>query len=65
MAKIEDVYSKFGPKQIHALVRLLCKHVPSLQEFTEQQIVDALDEEIEAIPDYEWMRSSLTMGGGI
>lgn len=55
MATKETVYRKFGPKIIEALIRLLRKHVPQFQAFTEQQIVDALDAEIETIPDYDWM----------
>ena len=55
MANREDVYRKFGPKIIEALIRLLRKHVPAFQSFTEQQIIDALDAEIESIPDYDWM----------
>lgn len=55
MATRETVYKKFGPKTIEALIRLLRQHVPAFQAFTEQQILDALDAEIEAIPDYDWM----------
>ncbi len=55
MASREDVYRKFGPKAIEALIRLLRKHVPQFQAFTEQQIINALNDEIDAIPDYDWM----------
>jgi len=59
MATREEVYRKFGPKAIEALIRLLRQHVPAFQAFTEQQIIDALDAEIEAIPDYDWMSEQI------
>ena len=59
MATREEIYQKFGPKQIEGLIRLLRKHIPELAAFTEQQTIDALDDEIEAIPDYEWMNEKI------
>jgi len=55
MATREELYRKFGPKMIEALIQLLRDKVPELGAFTSQQIMDALDNKIEAIPDYDWM----------
>ena len=57
----EELYQKFGPKLIDAKTRAEMKlfnqilsHL-GLPEISGQQVIDAISNELEQIPDYEWM----------
>ena len=57
----EELYRKFGPKQIDAVVRaqmnvnnMILRHL-GLPEITLQQAVNSIANELENIPDYAWM----------
>ena len=57
----EELYQKFGPKLIDAKTRAEIKlfnqilsHL-GLPEISGQQVIDAISNELEQIPDYEWM----------
>lgn len=57
----EELYRHFGPKLIDALTRILKNEInilrqqAGLPERTDQQILDAIDQQLEQIPDYPWM----------
>lgn len=61
MATREDLYRKFGPVLIEALVRLLfteiniLRQAAGLQPRTTQQALDALDTQLSNLSKYDWM----------
>jgi hypothetical protein len=61
MATAEKLYRKFGPKLIDAVVRVqhdqnnMLRETLGLPTVTLQQVVNAIAEELETIPNYDWM----------
>jgi hypothetical protein len=61
----EVLYRKFGPKLIDALARVMLREINKLREinglteYTGQQFVDAISNELESIPDYDWMNEDI------
>lgn len=57
----ENLYRRFGPKLFEANMKLTLTHInilrdkTGLPEFTMKQYSDALEAELNKIPDYEWM----------
>lgn len=65
MATKEKLYRKFGPKLIEAVVRVQMKESNLIRErvglplLTAQQVVNAIDNELQNIPDYLWMNEEI------
>ena len=65
MATQEELYRKWGPKLDDAQMRLIRKEINIIRQElglptrTLQEMVDALDIEHNAIPDYSWMNNPL------
>lgn len=60
----EELYQRFGPKLIDAQVRAqmkfnnrILRHL-DLPELSLQDAVDAIVNELESIPDYDWMKEA-------
>jgi len=57
----EELYQRFGPKLIEAIVLIIKDEVnilranASLAERTDQQIIDAIETKLTAIEDYPWL----------
>lgn len=57
----EELYRKFGPKLIDAVVQLTLEQInvlrvkAGLPEITGQQLIDAISNRLDSIPDYDWM----------
>lgn len=58
----ENVFNKFGPKLIEAIVGVMRDEIndlrknAGLQEKSEQQIFDAIDNKIKGVSDYEFLK---------
>jgi hypothetical protein len=61
MTTKEELYQKFGPKLIDALVQLILEQFNTLRvknglsELTGQQVLDSLADKLAQIPNYPWM----------
>ncbi len=61
MATREQLYRKFGPKIIEAQSRLIVSEINALRTHaglaprTQQQVLDALENELDGLSDYDWM----------
>jgi hypothetical protein len=61
----DDLYRRFGPKLIDALAQVLLDEVNLLRENaglpprSGSQVVDAITNKLEGIPDYDWMNKEL------
>ena len=61
MATREDLYRKFGPRMLEAIIRLIFSEINlirvklSLPERTIQQGLDALDDQMTNTSKYDWM----------
>ena len=61
MTTREEFYIHFGPKELEAIVRKLVDEInilrvnTGLPTRTQQQVIEALVEEYENLPDYDWM----------
>ena len=61
MATREDLYQKFGPQLLEALVKLMLQEInllrieAGLTERTSQQLIDALSAKLSETPVYDWM----------
>lgn len=61
MATREELYRAFGPKLIEAIVRITRNEINALRthaglsERTDQQILNAVSQELASMPDYDWM----------
>lgn len=57
----EELYRMFGPKLIEAIVLIIRDEINllraqhSLPERTNQDIINALENKLSGIPDYDWM----------
>jgi hypothetical protein len=61
----EQLYRKFGPKLVDAQVRAqlkfnnqILRHL-GLPELTGQDVINGIANELENIPDYDWMDEEL------
>ena len=60
-ANREELYRKFGPKLIEAIVLIIKDEINILRAEhglparTNQQIMNAIDNKLDTISDYEWM----------
>ena len=66
MATREDLYRKFGPQLIEALVLIIKDEINTLRgeaglpERTNQQIMDAIDNRLtNDVPMYNWMNNKI------
>jgi hypothetical protein len=61
MTTRHQFYHHFGPKELEAIVKVLFSEINILRvrgglaERTTQQALDALYNEYQSIPDYDWM----------
>lgn len=61
----EELYQRFGPKLIDAKTRAEIKLFNQildkigLPQITGQQIIDSIANELEQIPDYDWMNEGM------
>lgn len=59
---VDQIYSKFGPKLVHAVVLVIKDEINllraehSLSARTNQQLIDAVNTELSGISDYDWMQ---------
>ena len=57
----DEAYQRFGPVLLEAVVRKLVDEINILRseidlpQRTQQQVIDALTEEYQSLPDYDWM----------
>ena len=57
----DEAYQRFGPVLLEAVVRKLVDEINILRseidlpQRTQQQVIDALIEEYQSLPDYDWM----------
>jgi hypothetical protein len=62
VATREELYQKFGPKLLEAIVRIMLIEINTLRsqlglpERTPEQAISAIDNELDALADYDWMR---------
>lgn len=62
----EKLYQCFGPKLIDAITQVTLDEINILRDAvgltprTGQQVVDAIANKLENIPDYEWMKLSFS-----
>ena len=66
MATREDLYRKFGPQLVEALVLIIRDEINTLRgkvglpERTNQQIMDAIDNRLtNDVPVYNWMNNQI------
>jgi len=66
MATREDLYRKFGPQLVEALVLIIRDEINTLRgkvglpERTNQQIMDAIDNRLtNDVPIYNWMNNKI------
>ena len=58
----EELYQKFGPKLVDAFAQVVLDEVNLLREHVglpvrnSAQLVDAISNKLENIPDYNWMK---------
>ena len=63
MATREELYRKFGPKLIEAIVIVIKDEInllrveAGLPERTNQQLMNAVDTKLSSLPDYPWMNN--------
>ena len=61
MADRQTLYRKFGPQMIEAMMKLILTQINNLRaqhglsQFTMEQLSDALLNELNNIPNYDWM----------
>jgi len=61
--KREDLYSRFGPKLLEAVVRTVRDEInllrveAGLAERTNEQIVDSIKANLDQIEDYDWQKN--------
>lgn len=61
----EELYHRFGPKLIDALAQVMLVEINILRAEaglslrTGQQVIDAIENKLENIPDYDWMRREI------
>ena len=61
MATREELYQKFGPKLVDAIVQVILDEInilrveAGLPERTGAQVVDALNTKVDSIINYDWM----------
>jgi len=61
MATREELYQKFGPKLVDAVVQVILDEInilrveAGLSERTGPQVVDVLNAKVDSIPNYDWM----------
>lgn len=64
MATREELYRKFGPQLLEVVVMIMKREInilrfqAGLQERTNQQILDALNDELNNTPEYDWMKEN-------
>lgn len=57
-----ELYQKFGPKLVDAIVQVMSDEInllraeQGLSQRNEAQLVDAIANKLENIPDYDWMK---------
>jgi len=62
MATRQDLYEKFGPLLLEAVVLLVLDELNLLRQRaglpprTAQQLLDSLDDRLSELPEYPWMR---------
>jgi putative Mn2+ efflux pump MntP len=61
----EELYKQFGPKLLDAVVRVMASEInilrvkEGLPERTNEQILTAITNELNNIPDYNWMNEEI------
>lgn len=61
MAQRDDLYSKFGPILLEAMVLMLLEQINVLRvnqgmpEITEQDLIDSLNNHLTELEPYDWM----------
>lgn len=61
-----ELYKKFGPKLIDALVQVILAEVNilrvrvGLSPRTGTQVIDAIANKLDSIPDYDWMDKEIS-----
>lgn len=64
MATRHELYQKFGPMLIEALVLIIKDEINilrqeiGLSERTDQQILNAIDNKLETLPEFDWMNET-------
>ena len=59
----EELYRAFGPKLIEAIVRITLEEINKLRavnglsEYSNEQLITAISNELKEIPDYSWMEN--------
>ena len=57
-----DLYKKFGPLELEAIVLIIkdeiniLRQIAELQPRTNQQILDAIGNKLETLEEYDWMK---------